>query len=171
MNTVKLQTSRFSQTFLVRELKEKDIPKILTLCRGNPAYYQHMQSEASEEEIWESMCALPPGKGYEDKYFLGFYEKQTLTAIMDLIASYPDEETAFLGLFMMNQKFQGRGIGSRIVLEAEAYLKQAGFASVRLGYVKGNAQSRGFWLKNGFEPTGAESKEEKYTVIVMRRRL
>ncbi len=171
MSTVKLQINKLSQTFLVRELKEKDIPEILTLCRGNPVYYRHMQSMASEEGIRKSMRALPPGKGYEDKYFLGFYKKQTLTAIMDLIVSFPDENTAFFGLFMMNQEFQGCGNGSRIVTEAEAYLKQAGFASIRLGYVKGNAQSRGFWLKNGFEPTGVESDERKYTVVVMRHEL
>lgn len=50
--------------------------------------------------------------------------------------------------------YQGKGIGSTIIEESLAYLEKQGFTHVRLGYMKGNKQSRHFWIKNGFTPTG-----------------
>lgn len=35
----------------------------------------------------------------------------------------------------------------------------------------GNPQSEAFWKKNGFRKTGAESKQETYTVVAMQRDL
>lgn len=34
---------------------------------------------------------------------------------MDLILNFPDNDTAFIGFFMMNQALQGKGIGSEII--------------------------------------------------------
>ena len=50
-------------------------------------------------------------------------------------------------------------------------MKDRGFSSVRLGRVKGNPQSKRFWEKNGFAPTGVETDGGGYTIVVMRREL
>lgn len=34
---------------------------------------------------------------------------------MDLIFRYPNEKTAFIGLFMMERSHQGKGTGSKII--------------------------------------------------------
>ncbi len=72
---------------------------------------------------------------------------------------------------MMNKNMQNKGIGSKIITDICEYLKSANFDEVRLGYVKGNVQSEKFWLKNNFQKTGAESQQEKYTVIIMNKKL
>jgi len=46
-----------------------------------------------------------------------------------------------------------------------------GINYIRLGYVKTNIQSKSFWFKNGFLPTGIESENEKYTVVVLERNI
>lgn len=46
-----------------------------------------------------------------------------LVAIMDLIIAYPDANTAFIGLFMMDSDYQGKGIGSLIINQCSHYLK------------------------------------------------
>jgi len=115
---------------------------------------------------------LPPKKTAEDKYFFGYFDgtsidstEAELVAIVDLIAAYPNSQTAFIGFFMMNEKYQGRGEGSRIIKELLGKLLEAGFENVRLGYMKGNEQSRAFWKKNGFMPTGVETDNGQEIII------
>ena len=90
---------------------------------------------------------------------------------MDLIFKFPNDTTAYIGFFMINKAVQGKGIGSEIIRELLIYLKKAGFSYVRLGYVKGNKESEGFWVKNGFVKTGVEKVEEDCTIIVLQREL
>ena len=45
-----------------------------------------------------------------------------MIAIMDFILSFPEEDTIFIGLFMMDSKESGKGKGSAII--AEAFVKQ-----------------------------------------------
>ena len=159
-----------SATYQVRRLMETDIPTILTLCQGNSKYYQHCPPAVSGETIWHDMNALPPGKTMEDKYYLGFFEEDTLVAVLDLIIGFPDEKTAFWGFFMMNREYQGKGIGSKLVEEIINGLKED-FTAVRLGYVKGNEQSERFWKKNHFLPTGVESDTGEYVIVMTERKL
>ena len=51
---------------------------------------------------------------------------------MDLITAYPDDETAFIGFFMLNIKYQHKGIASRIIKESIEYLKTEGHKKIRL---------------------------------------
>lgn len=70
---------------------------------------------------------------------------------MDLITAYPDDETAFIGFFMLNIKYQHKGIASRIIKESIEYLKTKGHKKIRLGVDKDNPQSISFWKKNGYK--------------------
>lgn len=72
---------------------------------------------------------------------------------MDLILAYPADDVAFIGLLMMNLKYQNRGIGSKSIAESAASLKAMRFRKIRLGVDKGNPQSNAFWKKNGFDVT------------------
>lgn len=166
-----MNIAEFSSRFAVRRLEEDDIPAACTLCRGNPIFYEYCPPEVSEEGIREDMRALPPGKTMEDKYYIGYFDGQRLIAVMDFIDGYPRGDVAFIGFFMMDKAEQEKGIGSAIIEELCGYLSMRGYAAVRLGWVKGNAQSEGFWYKNGFAETGASYETNGYTVIVAERPL
>nr|WP_245190879.1 GNAT family N-acetyltransferase [Anaerococcus jeddahensis] len=71
--------------------------------------------------------------------------------MLDILDDYPDEETCFIGFFMVNILYQGQGIGSEINESVLVYVKKIGKAKVRLGIDKGNPQSKAFWKKNGFK--------------------
>ena len=86
----------------MRLLKEQDIPQILQLCKGNPLYYRHLHLQPEESGIRADMTALPPHKTAADKFFLGYFQKQTLAAVMDVIRGYPQADTVFLGFFMLS---------------------------------------------------------------------
>ncbi len=165
-----IDINELSKFYTVRKLEEKDIAEIFELCKKNPQYYHYCPPAVSIDGIKEDMTVLPLGKSKEDKYYIGFFDGTKLVAVMDLISGYPDEETAFIGFFMMNAALQGKGIGSGMIEDICDYLKEV-FSKVRLGYVKGNKQSENFWLKNRFEKTGLEKEQENYTIVVMERKL
>lgn len=160
-----------SSHYKVRKLTVKDVDQIYKLSSGNPIFYQYCPPFVTRESILQDLEALPPGVTRDSKYYVGFWESEKLVAILDLILRYPDQETAFVGLFMMDQSKQGRGIGSNIISEICSCLHREGYTCVRLAYVKGNGQSKMFWLKNQFEPTGEEYSNETYTAVVLQRLL
>ena len=165
-----MDISCISKKYQVRKITEKNIPEVLELCLGNPLYYKHCPPMVTFESIVEDLKKLPPRKTLKDKYYIGFYEKEELLAVMDLILGYPNDQTIFIGFFMMNKKVQGKGIGSQIIKDTLEYF-MSNYKYVRLGYVSGNKESEGFWLKNQFHPTGVVVKENAYSIVVVERKL
>ena len=161
---------QLSRHYSCRILAEKDIPSILSLYESNPLYFQYCPPKPNLASIKEDMLRLPEGKAKADKFYVGFWNNSKLVAVMDFVYAYPDEETIFIGLFMVDQAYQGKGIGGQIVTEALAYFAN-NFRKARLAYVKGNPQSQHFWEKQGFKPIGCEVKQALYTVVIVEQSL
>lgn len=139
-----------SKTFHVRELTDMDVEIVLELCRKNKTFYQYHPPFVTRASILSDMKALPLGKSYTDKLYVGFFEDDRLAAVMDLILDYPEEHVAHIGFFMVDVEWQNAGVGSKIVGDTMAYLQKEGFMKFCLGVDKGNPQSFAFWKKNGF---------------------
>lgn len=166
-----IDISGFSSSYLVRNLEKADLDKIYALCSKNSLYYQYCPPAVTEQSIIEDMKALPPGKEVHDKYYLGYFDRDKLVAVMDFIMAYPDEKTAFIGFFMTDVSTQNKGVGSKIVSELCKYIQDVRISNIRLGWVRGNAQAEHFWHKNGFIETGVTYDTEGYTVVVAERLL
>lgn len=158
-----------SKKYFVRKLAKKDIDNILILCQGNPMYYHYCPPMATKESIEKEMVALPPHTTLKDKYYLGIFDQEKLIAILDLILNFPNQDTAFIGFFMIKAEYQNIGLGTRLIKEITECLLENGYHYIRLGYVKNNPQAKAFWLKNGFEATGVESKTANYTIVYMQQ--
>lgn len=165
-----IEITRLSRRYEVRRLEDSDADSILELCRGNSQYYRYCGAEATEEQIRNDLHITPPGKDPSDKYYVGFYQGETLVAVMDLIDGYPEPEIGFIGFFMMNAAFQGKQIGSAIIRETAEYLRSAGKTAIRLAIDKGNPQSTHFWQKNGFRVI-REIERDGWTVLVAEKGL
>lgn len=166
-----MNLSELSSQYTVRKLTMDDVDCIYRLCAEHPLYYQHCPPFVTKEGIRNDMKALPPRTAYDDKFYIGFFSNGTLIAVMDLILNYPDPHTAFIGFFMMSRAEQGKGIGSHIVNECLRSIRNQGYDSIRLGFVKGNPQSEAFWKKNGFTATGIETDNGSYTIVLMQKQL
>ena len=147
----RVEVARLSNTYDVRKLTTDDVDMIHTFCAGNTQYYKYCGKELSVKLIENDLVALPPGISMEQKYYVGFFEKSKLIAVMDLIDGYPNAQTAYIGFFMMNHELQGQGIGTKIISEVFHYLHHLGFTHCRLGIDRDNPQSNHFWRKNSFQ--------------------
>lgn len=161
MRSLVMDVNKISDIYYVRKLDKDDVGMIYELSYQNHIFYEYHPPFVTKESIFEDMEALPPGKSYEDKYYIGFFEDNYLVALMDLITDYPDQNTAFIGLFMTDIHCQNKGIGSMIINDTSAYLKTLGYRKIRLGVDKGNPQSYAFWIKNSFEVIS----DERYIVM------
>ena len=166
-----MEIHHLSKRYAVKRLQEEDAEQVYQLELGNPQYFFHCPPEPSIASVIDDMHALPPDKTLNDKYYVGFYEGGNLIAIMDLILNYPEVHIAYIGLFMMDRAHQGKGTGSLIIEECLSCLQEYGFQYVRLGYMKGNAQSRHFWKKNHFLPAGEEKRNVRGVVVLMERKI
>lgn len=166
-----IDVKELSFRYQVRKMTAQDIDAVYELSVGNPLFFEYCPPYITRESIAADMAALPPGRSMDDKYYIGYLGDHKLIAVMDLICFYPDENTVWIGLFMMDQNHQGKGEGTAIIEECSAYLKHSGFAYIQLAFAKGNPQSEAFWKKNGFRKTGIESENEGYTAVVMQREL
>ena len=166
----KIDIDKLSNIYAVRRLDAADVDMILSFCRENTQYYEYCGRETDAGQIQSDMKIAPPGIPPEQKYYIGFFDGDKMTAVMDLIDGYPDPETAFIGFFMMNKALQGRGIGSGIVSGVFAHLKTLGFERLRLGIDQDNPQSRRFWQKNGFEVI-REVETENGIILLAEKRL
>lgn len=146
-----IEISKISKYYTVRILSDSDMDKIFDLCQKNPLFYEYTEARPTKEQILDDMKMTPPSIELSDKYYCGFFEKDELTAIIDLVDGYPASGIVYIGFFMMNANYQGKHIGSSIIHEVIEYLRSIGKTAIRLAIDKGNPQSTHFWKKNGFE--------------------
>ena len=165
-----LDISMLSIHYDVRRLSDADADSILELCRENTQFYQYCEAEPTMEQVLRDLHITPPGVEFSDKYYIGFYQEDVLTAVMDLIDGYPEPDMAFIGFFMMRKELQGQQIGSAIIRETAAGLKTVGKTALRLAIDKGNPQSTHFWKKNGFLVI-RELERDEWTVLVAEKKL
>ena len=165
-----LDIAKLSPQYEVRRMGDADADDILALCRQNTQYYRYCGRQPSRELVLQDLHITPPGIGTSDKYYVGFYDKLALVAVMDLIDGYPAPEYGFIGFFMMDRQLQGRQLGSGIVRDVSRYLKEAGYAAVCLAIDKGNPQSTHFWKKNGFRVI-REAEQDGQTLLVAEKAL
>ena len=141
-----MNINSLSQKYSVRKLDENDVDIIYDMSCKNDIFYQYHPPFVTRKSILDDMGALPPGKGYDDKFYVGFFENDSLVGLMDLILDYPEKEISFIGLFMI------------------LCLKSSGYKEIRLGVDKGNPQSYSFWTKNKFTPI----REDTYILMGLR---
>lgn len=166
-----MRIADISPSYTVRKIDAADIDDVYALACKNELFYRYCPPFVSKDSILSDMEALPPNNTHDDKYYIGFWTNNHLVAVMDLIMNYPNPASILIGFFMVDQAFQGKGIGSNIIRDLLTYAKNLGYVFARLGYVKGNPQSKAFWHKNGFCKTGEAYQAQGYTVVVMEKRL
>lgn len=143
--------------------------RLYALYQSNQGYFDAFGLTPSMEGLVRDMTMRPNGCAQEQKHFLAYFDGERLTAILDLISGYPDGDTCYIGLFMVDAAQHGRGIGTEIITELCAALYKSGYHAVRLAYGKHYMSAKNFWTKNGFLPIREAVHEEYGEVIVAQR--
>jgi len=156
-------------TVAVRALTgaREEMAELQRVLEQAPQYAERITgAPPGHADAQSTYSALPEGKDYDDKFVLGIYAGSTMVGCADLIRGYPDAATAMLGLLVIAEPWQRRGLGSAAYREIEGFIRAWGSCSrVRLGVVGTNRQVLPFWRRQGFAETG-ETRPYRYGPIV-----
>ncbi len=158
-----IDISRFSSLYELRRLSEKDAEAVAEIAKGNSAFESY-----GVDEVLRDLTLLPPGKGMEEKYYLGYFEKDEMVGVLDFIDGYPEADTAYIGLFMLAKYEQGKKIGTSLIEALACYCRELGYNRLLLGYEKANPQAAGFWESLDFESIREIPQEDGIIVVAER---
>jgi ribosomal protein S18 acetylase RimI-like enzyme len=103
-----------------------------------------------------TLMFVPEGSSPDDKAPFGVWAGDELVGLLDLLLRYPDDETIYLGLLLIDRARQGQGIGAAAfqALERDLLPRWPWARRLRLSVVRTNDQVLGFWRRLGFTETG-----------------
>jgi RimJ/RimL family protein N-acetyltransferase len=121
-----------------------------------PAYFQAVTgSPPGGAEAQSTFTALPDNKTYADKFVWGFYAGEAMIGCADVIRGYPVRESAVIGLLLLAEDWQRRGLGRAFAaLVEQAIAAWPEISRFRLGVVASNAGALAFWRALGYRETG-----------------
>jgi len=164
-----LNVEMLSSDYEVRNITEADIASVYNLCKNNRRYYRYIGKKPSLRELTDVITDLPEGTGPQNKHFVGFYDDESLIAILDLITSYPESDDAFIGWFMVDAQKHRQGIGSGIFADIRAAMKAQGYDHLSLACFPENTEAAAFWENQGFSVTRESTNQDGHPVNVMER--
>ena len=121
-----------------------------------PAYFQTVTGAPPRGALAQgTFTALPPDKTYADKFVWGFYSGDAMIGCADVIRGYPVREKAVIGLLLLAEPWQRRGLGSVFAaLIEQAIAAWPEIMVLRIGIVATNTGALAFWRKRGYAGTG-----------------
>lgn len=135
----------------VKASTDKEIEMLWKIYRSNEEYFWITSGKmVGKEGLMDDLKALPPNCTSDQKEFLLIYYDEYPMALMDLITNFPDEDHAYIGLFLVEGAHHSHGIGEEIFEEIEKELRYRNFRRIRLGVVEQNKRGLRFWEKLGF---------------------
>ena len=112
-------------------------------------------SPPGSAEAQSTFTALPPGKAYDDKRVYGLYAGDAMIGCADVIRGYPVREKAVIGLLLLAEPWQRRGVGRAfegLVMKSLADWPE--IATVRIAVIATNSAALAFWHRLGYCETG-----------------
>jgi ribosomal protein S18 acetylase RimI-like enzyme len=139
-----------------------------------PAYYQAVTGAPPRGALAQStFTALPPEKTYDDKFVWGLYAGDAMIGCADVIRGYPAPAKAVIGLLLLAEPWQGRGLGRAFAaLVEQAIAAWPEISTLRLGVATSNPRALAFWRKQGYVDTGEvkrASAELMVDVVVLEK--
>jgi RimJ/RimL family protein N-acetyltransferase len=135
---------------------EAELAELQRVLEGSPRYFEKIRGEGpAADEAHKLWSALPEGRSIREKTVFGMYAGGQLVGCAELVRGYPAPDTAIIGLLVVHESHQRRGLGTRALLQLEHALR--GFPEIRrlrLGVMSTNPEAMHFWTGLGFAATG-----------------
>lgn len=141
----------------VRDLGGDDVDALQLLLESDPGYSQRITGyPTGPSDALSVLIARPAGFDEADKFSLGLWADDQLVGFADLLKGYPDPETAWIGLLIVDPRQRrvgyGRALHAAIIDRASSW---PGVRRILLGIVATNAAyAEPFWRALGYRPTG-----------------
>jgi uncharacterized cupin superfamily protein/RimJ/RimL family protein N-acetyltransferase len=135
---------------------KSDLEQILEVFEASPDYFLKVDGCLPNKEIVLQTLTDGPKEKSADyfKEFLLIERDGKFIGAVDLHAHHRDKGTTYLGLFLINEKLQGQGLGRQCYLLIEDYIQRAYQCQKILLGIHEDNQVANFWKKMGFAVNG-----------------
>lgn len=134
----------------------EDEEAVLAVFAKAPAYFMHVEGRLPTLEIVRNeMYGMPekPSAMHFKEFLLILIDGQPAGAV-EMHFHHPQEGIAYIGLFLLIEEMQGRGLGRTACRALEKYASEEySIKSFRLA-VSDDQEVSDFWRKQGFAPNG-----------------
>lgn len=146
-----------------------EMARLQRVLAAAPAYFETATgAPPGHAEAQSTFTALPPGKGYDDKRVFGLYAGDAMVGCADVIRGYPVREKAIIGLLLLAERWQRRGIGRAFALLVEQVIGGwPEITTLRVGIVERNIGALAFWRKLGYAETGEVKTDQTFAAKII----
>lgn len=155
---------------------ESRLKKALEIYISNTEYFSLFSDHAvSIQTLKEDMNSCPPNTHKDAKQFKLISANSLIIGLIDYIVSYPDDDSVYIGLVLIDKQYQGQGMGTKVISKFEDFIKKLGFIYIQLGVVDENTQAMKFWTSLHYKKLEEKrvqvGDKADVKVWVMRKRL
>jgi RimJ/RimL family protein N-acetyltransferase len=156
---------------LLSKESQSDRADVLRVFLEAPSYIElpedHPLSESDVENLFHDM---PPEIEVAKKSVLGFYAGSNIVGCAEVIRSYPDDDSTWIGLFLFSEMYRGRGYGKEALELVIALACRWDCGRLQLAHLSTNLRGDVFLKREGFkEVRRFTSSKYPAEMIIMER--
>jgi GNAT superfamily N-acetyltransferase len=138
----------------VRLLTPQDKEILQDLFKRCEAFHILSNGEPLQgHEAEEALTDRPPKQPLHDMHKIGLFLGENLIGFFDVAKDYPQQDTWYLGLFLVDEKLRNQGIGHKVLVALEQWMKAQDAKQVMLAVLGENQAALRFWQREGFVRT------------------
>lgn len=139
----------------IKKVGEEAEHIVQKIFEATPDYFLKVEGSVVEKHFARKEMQDFPKKmisSYEKIYCLVLYKGEPI-GVLDLHKNHPQEKIGYIGLLLLDENHQRRGLGKKIYAEIEKFILKLGIKEIRIAIHEKNDVTP-FWEKMGFAPNG-----------------
>jgi ribosomal protein S18 acetylase RimI-like enzyme len=121
---------------------------------GSPGYFERAEGGPAGADAAALLLDEAEADPLRRLYLFTLRTGGLPAALLDLWLDQPEPGTAHLGLLLVREALQGRGLGREVMAALEAALVAAGSGLLRLSVADENREVEGFWERLDYAAVG-----------------
>ena len=137
--------------FIIEPVTIDNLSTYEPIFYSNDEYYYLTDGHRATRELCEdTLCDYPPYKVYS----VGVSQNGQAISFLSILEGYPNADTLYIGLLLVDGKFKRKSIGSTIMTVLFTIAADMNFKTLKLSVQENNISGLNFWKKMGFYEIG-----------------
>lgn len=138
--------------YVIQPVSSDNIEDVFNIMIGNEYYYSRTQNhELTIKECIDEIDDTPPNTSFDKKTYVIIYKNNRPIGLVDFVEGYPDENTGYLGLFMLSTDIHRKGLGRDLLKDILSIARNIGLSRIELACYEVNHIGLSFWNDIGFK--------------------
>lgn len=155
-------------------ISEQEIEEAFKIYQSNTSYFQIVSKKTpSLEDVKNDKVSVPEGVPLQHLQYGLYSDGAKNIGLIHLLRNYPDNDTVYIGLFLIHGAYHRKGYGKRLMGQMEKSMVKSGYKKIRLGVVEENKAVMRFWENLGFSKIetviGSSTSKQEWKVYVMEK--